>query len=292
MDRKPSGNLKRMLFSLIKITVCVLIGFGVLLLLVQNAMIYHPVSYANGEVDGYIAEAGVVRLPFETGEGSQEAYWIVRGGEADKQEEVPDVVWLVFSGNAAQALNWVDFLELYRGARAGFLLVDYPGYGACEGSPSPGAILESTKAAVVALSSHLDCDEDAVLRPRLAVLGQSLGGAAGLQAATHYEIRRIVLVAPFTTMVDMARTTVGSLYCQLVRHRWDNVARLAELTETTPDVRVSILHGLDDRIIPVTMSRSLVSMFPDTIELEELPGLGHNDINYGAADRILSLVAK
>lgn len=283
--------LKRMLFSLIKITLAVFVGCGILVVLLQNRVIYHPTAYAEGEVDGHVAEAGVVRLPYATEGGRQEAYWIIRGG-ADVQVPLPDRVWLVFSGNAAQALDWVDFLDLYRGPQAGFLLIDYPGYGVCEGKPSPAAILESATGAVAALGRHLECDETRDLRPRLAVLGQSLGAAAGLQAAVHFGIKRVVLISPFTTLVELARRTVGPVYSRLIRHRWDNAASLAGLLRDGSDVRVSILHGAEDQLIPPSMSQRLAEQYPGRIALELLPGLGHNDINYGASERIVASLAR
>jgi len=248
-------QLRRVSLYIIKIAFAVIVGFAVLLVLLQNFLIYHPVAYEDGEIEAYGRSSGVQSLPFITGEGQQEAYWIVRGGAAGVERPVfPERVWLVFSGNAALALDWVDFLFLYRGP--------------------------------------LKCDESTALRPRLAVLGQSLGAAAGLQAAVHYNANRVVLVAPFTSMLDMARRTAGPLHCHLLRHRWDNVARMKELVHSVKSPRVSIFHGIDDTIIPVTMSQALAEPYPSFVDLKELPGLGHNDITYGASEIIIEALGK
>ncbi|MCB1098325.1 MAG: alpha/beta hydrolase [Verrucomicrobiae bacterium] len=288
---KPRKSLlRRMISSIITIILGVIVGFGVLIFFLQNSMIYHGAPYEPGEVEAYESSSRVVRLPFETDQGKQEAYFIVRGQQLENANPIPDRIWLVFGGNASLALDWVDFLALYRGSSAGFLLIDYPGYGNCAGDPSPSSILESTKGAVAALGQHLNWSE-VQLSSRFSVLGQSLGAAAGLQAATFYKVHRVVLVSPFTRMLDMARRTTGPLHCHLLRHRWDNIARLEEMAQFTPLPRVSIIHGSDDQVVPVGMGRALGERFRNFVDFTEIAGFGHNDISYGASEDILDAVA-
>ena len=83
---------------------------------------------------------------------------------------------------------------------------------------------------------------------------------------------------------------VTPVYAPLVRHRWDNIARLKALRDLG-GVRIAALHGVQDSDIPVSMSRELAQLFPEMIALEELPGWGHNDVFYGASDTILQKVA-
>jgi uncharacterized protein len=288
--KRQRSLLSRVILLVFKIGLGVVIGFGILIYFLQDSMIYLGVPYEPGEVDENVSKFQVVRLPFESDQGRQEAYWLVRGQAIDDVPPIPDRVWLVFGGNAAQALGWGDFFALYRGSPAGFLLMDYPGYGACEGKPSPATILDSTQRAVTSLCQHLSCSEEQ-LRPRLAVFGQSLGAAAGLQAATYYKISRVVLISPFTRMLDMARRTAGPLHCHLLRHRWDNVARLEEMEQFAPPPHVSIIHGTEDEIVPVEMGRELGERFRKFVDFTELPGLGHNDITYSASEEILDAIA-
>ena len=292
--------LVRMILWCLKIAIAVGVGFGLLIFFVQSSMIYYPTLYAPGEVERFADNSVVVPIRFATSEGQQEAYWFT-ADEVDAaslpQPALPNRIWLVFSGNASRALDWVDVLEPYQGRSAGFLLIDYPGYGASAGSPSPGSTLEATTGAVAALASQFQWDETKLVRPRLAMLGQSLGAAAALQAATHYDSNRLVLISPFTSMLAMARRTVGPVYCHVLRHRWDNIARLEELAEqvdspSSPAPHITVFHGDADRIIPIEMSRTLAAEFPKFVSLVELPGLSHNDITWdtsGAAPIIEEL---
>jgi uncharacterized protein len=128
---------------------------------------------------------------------------------------------------------------------------------------------------VQALAAHLRLPL-AELHRRSAALGHSLGAAAALQYAARHPLQRLVLISPFTTMRAMARRTAGWPLCEVLTHRFDNRARLAELAAGfLPPT--TIVHGDADGLIPLEMSRSLVAEFPGVI-LRVIPGAGHNDV--------------
>ena len=110
------------------------------------------------------------------------------------------------------------------------------------------------------------------------MLGHSLGAAVGLRAAVRHQIDTVVALAPFTTMKEMAARTVGGLYSNVLRHRFDNVAALRALEEGNPDAEVTIMSGSDDRMIPPSMGRRLAEQFPGIAEFHPLDGVGHNNI--------------
>src|SRR5690606_8547888 len=87
--------------------------------------------------------------------------------------------------------------------------------------------------------------------PSLGVVGHSLGAAAALQFAAEHPVDRVVVVAPFTSTMDMARRMVGPIFAHLLHHRFDNRARLRELAARETPPRVLLLHGDNDPVIPV-----------------------------------------
>ena len=238
------------------------------LLSCQSSMIYHPRTYDASDLDRLSFLQGK-RLEFETASGSQTAYFI------PAQQPTPEgPIWIVFSGNAATALDWTRIAPRWD-ARFAYLLVDYPGYGECSGSPTPTTIAESASGAFIRLAGHLETDSDD-LRHRCFVLGQSLGCAAALQTAATQRLRGAVLISPFTTMTEMARGVVGWPLCLLNRHRYDNRRHLRELVEQGGVV--TIFHGDADDLIPISMSRELAAIDPKSIRFVPVAGAGHNDI--------------
>jgi pimeloyl-ACP methyl ester carboxylesterase len=77
--------------------------------------------------------------------------------------------------------------------------------------------------------------------------------------------------------MEMSRELTGLPLGFLVLHRFDNAARLAELAKRGPG-KVIILHGTDDEVIPVAMSRSLAAGQQEIVRLREIPGGRHNTI--------------
>lgn len=239
----------------------------------QSRMIYFPRAYEAADL-AELAGHGGVRLAFATNQGNQTAFYLPPD-ESGEPGSLPRRIWLCFGGNGALALEWLALRDSWPGEDA-FLLIDYPGYGLCEGSPSPATITQSIRGAVDAMEKHLNTDADTA-RPRLAVLGHSIGCAAALIAANELKVNHAVLVSPFTSMTEMGRRMFGRPLCLLNRHRFDNRRQLQAMLER-PQARITLFHGLDDEIIPIGMSRELAGLDKTRIQFHEVKDAGHNDI--------------
>jgi pimeloyl-ACP methyl ester carboxylesterase len=201
----------------------------------------------------------------------------------------PQKLWLVFGGNGDLALRWDELIAPSATHGVGFLLVEYPGYGARAGTPSPESLLSGTEATLQALAQRLGVSTSE-LSSRSSVLGYSLGSAAALQYSALHPVRRIILFAPFTSMLDMARRVVGSPLCYLLTHRYDNVAALRAIqAKGLPPL--TILHGAEDSLIPPRMGQALARVAPGS-HFELVPGAEHGDVTDVAAPRLRSLLAE
>jgi pimeloyl-ACP methyl ester carboxylesterase len=254
----------------IKAACRVMLGVCVFLAACQSRLMYFPAPCRAEHRDALRAANGTA-LPFTTSQGKQTAFYIPPR-DASAAEGAP--IWVCCAGNGSLALDWLYFTPEWS-PRFAYLLVDYPGYGDCEGSSRPDRIRENVLGAVTALSAHLKVPGQA-LKPRLRGLGHSLGSAAILMAATDLGMRQLVLIAPFTTMTDMARQVVGWPLCHLNHHRYDNRRNLARFVEAGG--RARIFHGSDDEVIPVTMGRELAANHPGAVSFAEVAGAMHNDI--------------
>jgi pimeloyl-ACP methyl ester carboxylesterase len=247
----------------------------------QEQLIYPAPHYTQSELEGL--PPGLVALRDPADATSVLGFYRppIAGGE-------PRRLWLAFGGNGDLALRWDGVLAPAATDGTGFLLVEYPGYGARAGRPSPEALLSGSEATLAALARHLGLGV-AELQARCAVLGYSIGSAIALEYAARHPVQRIVLVSPFTTMLDMARLSVGSPLCYLLRHRYDNVASLARIrARGLPPL--TILHGERDSLIPPAMGRALAASAPGS-HFELVPGAEHGDVIERARLRLQVLVA-
>lgn len=245
-----------------------LVGLGSLVVLFQERFIYFPVRYSTAQLE-QARTLGAQEIRFRTSQGSQVAFF------CQASETVPQRLWLVFGGNGDVALGWLGLVRSASGSRTAFLLIDYPGYGACEGRPNPETILENSERAFQALLGQKCWTLTA---HTLCVLGHSLGGAAALQFAAKHAVRKILVASTFTTMDDMVRAQIHIPLGCLLRHRFDNIVALKTILAQKEVPEIDILHGHADNVVPPRMGRALAALDPRRIKFVEVPGAGHNDI--------------
>jgi uncharacterized protein len=136
-----------------------LIGLVFLVIRVQRRFIYFPRRYSVADLEQAKGDR-VQEIRFRTSQGNQLAfYW-----RNSCLESAPRFLWLLFAGNGSVALDWLSLTSRFGDSATGFLLIDYPGYGNCEGSPNPQSILENTEDAFQALlaQKHWEISGDSV----------------------------------------------------------------------------------------------------------------------------------
>lgn len=178
---------------------------------------------------------------------------------------------LVFHGNAGYALHRDYYV-------AGFLaqeqdwdvyLFEYPGYGARPGRPSENEIKASAAAAVKLL---LGADA----RP-LYLVGESLGSgvASYLAAAFPEQVGGLLLVTPFTSLVDVAAHHYSFLPVRsLLRERYDSAEALGHYRGP-----VAFLLAGSDEIVPSELGQRLHDDYVGPRWLQVQAGAGHNSLN-------------
>ncbi len=182
---------------------------------------------------------------------------------------------VVFHGNAGHALYRRYFAAGFLALASGWqvYLFEYPGYGARPGTPSESGIKAAAADAVADLLA-----EDS--RP-LYLLGESLGsGVASYLAGTlGSQIAGLLLVTPFTSLVDVAGHHYGALPARaLLRERYDSSAALNQYRGP-----VAFLVAGKDDIVPAALGRQLYQDYSGPRWLHEQAGAGHNSLDFDPA---------
>jgi uncharacterized protein len=249
-----------------------------LVILFQRRFFYFPRKYFAGEIEA-AEKRGATVLGYDTSQGRQTAFLY----RTPPSGTLLSRLWIVFGGNAMTALDWLDILRECELDAGGFLLVDYPGYGLCPGNPGADSMLEN---AIGGYHALIASKRWIIRRPRLGVLGWSIGAAAGLQFADKFPVQDLVLLAPFTTMEDIVKRFTGIRPGMLLLDRFDNVAALSRVCAQTSPPRVTVIHGEKDSLIPISMGRSLAESLPNVIEFYNIPGASHNGVFWDARELI------
>lgn len=204
----------------------------------------------------------------------------------------PEVVWWMFGGNGSMALDWISMLERSKFPEGhAFVLVEYPGYGRCNGKPHPDTISDSIGDLHVLLSEKWSITDEA-LSQRSRAFGHSLGAAVALSTAAKYNMSEVVAISPFTSMKDMAVRRVGFLSF-LLKHHYDNRASVEMLVSQEVPATLHLFHGTRDSLIPLAMGEELFSIAGDQYaNFHPVKGKGHNDIVYHLEGKLFELMQR
>jgi fermentation-respiration switch protein FrsA (DUF1100 family) len=128
------------------------------------------------------------------------------------------------------------------------VLAEYRGYGRSKGpSPSEDGLYADATAVLDDLAAR------GVGADRVVLWGASLGTGVAVEMARRGRGAALVLVSPYTSIVDMAaRMTPFLPVGLLVGDRFDNAAKAPSLT--LPAV---VVHGMDDEVVPFAMGERI-----------------------------------
>ncbi|HKY63554.1 MAG TPA: alpha/beta hydrolase [bacterium] len=177
-------------------------------------------------------------------------------------------VALYFHGNA-EVVEDLDYVPpFFRRETWLTVLVEFPGYGHCPGVPGESSFYQAGLDAYDYVAKNL-CPGLPVV-----VAAWSLGTPAAMYLAAQRKVAHLFLLSAMTSMVEVAQALypmTPDLYFKDARFEvkgfWDKI-----------QAPVTLIHGDEDEIVPVNMSRELKRHWQDQAELYEIPEGGHNDI--------------
>ncbi|MGF1573704.1 MAG: alpha/beta hydrolase [Sumerlaeia bacterium] len=271
-------SVQSALKKMVQLFLAIVFGFLLVMILLlygcQRKLMYHPQPYRH-EIPRELKDWTVETITFPSENPDQEAYFM-RQKNFSGEESAPKKLWVCFHGNASLALDYahVYFENMESEQDVAFLLIEYPGYGNSAGSPTRKNIIRNSELAYATLLS------DRAWKPEdsaLGVVGFSMGAAVGLEfAAAQYNVREVILFAPFTTILEMANLVVPFPLNYIAIDRFNNTERLKQLIQSNR-TNVTIYHGEADQVIPISMGRELANMHPD-FKFNSKPNVDHNTV--------------
>jgi len=238
---------------LFSVAAAVVIGVPLLMYLVQDKLVFMPQPMSEvrrSQVKQSLP--GVEELFVEAGDGTKLHAWHVKG----------EPLILYFGGNAEE-VSWMLAEAPRRVPGAGWLLVDYRGYGASGGSPSEKAL---------SADGLLWYDHVSKLSQRIFVFGRSLGTGVAVHVAAARPVAGVVAIAPYDNLPAVGQHHYPLLPVGLLlRHRFDSAA-------LAPQIRAPLLCLVAgrDEVIPRARSRALYEAWGGEKRWVELQGAGHN----------------
>lgn len=248
-------------------------GYGLVCLLLwwqQDRFVFPGAGRGERAVDAPGVELLTVRA--ETG---------LRCRLVQKVPPEASAVLAFFVGNGEDLCSAARHVAALSAYGVAVVSAEYPGYGGSEGTPGVASILalaDAVGAHALAMARRLGVP--------FVVAGSSMGSFCAVHVAAAGDAARCLLRAPPTSLVDAAAGPFWWLPVRwLVRHRFDNTAAAALVR-----CPVLIVHGDQDRIVPLALGQRLRSLFAGPAELFVVEGAGHNDLSLTAPGPVAARV--
>ncbi|MEP3429039.1 MAG: alpha/beta fold hydrolase [Roseibium sp.] len=259
-DRRNSA-FKMALRYLVRIGIVIAIAYGMAagyMYLNQRSFVFVPSGILATPEEKGLDDVSVETV--EMADGTSISVWTAEATKPD----APTVLY--FHGNSKNMSSRWDRFQQIIDSGYGLYAPSYRGYAGSGGKPSEAGFVSDA----LEHFDHLKSNGIPVI-----VHGESLGtGVATAVAAERPDARLLVLEAPYTALLDMASASYPWLPVSilmkdpmLTRERIKNIA-----------MPVLILHGTEDRVIPVEHGKRVFEAANDPKELVIIDGIGHSDL--------------
>jgi len=184
------------------------------------------------------------------------------------------VIVLYFHGNGDFLAGLVDRFRDITSDGTGLVALSYRGYAGSSGRPSEQGLLSDAEAAYAFTSARYGAD-------RIVVWGFSLGSGVGVALAADQRIGKLVLEAPYTSIMEVAAGAFPFLPVRwLTRDQFRSDQRMARVTAP-----LLIMHGAHDATIPINLGERLFALAHEPKQLVRFPEGSHNDLgDHGAIE--------
>ena len=181
---------------------------------------------------------------------------------------------LYFHGNGDFLAGLVDRFRDITSDGTGLVALSYRGYAGSSGRPSEQGLLSDAEAAYAFTSARYGAD-------RIVVWGFSLGSGVGVALAADQRIGKLVLEAPYTSIMEVAAGAFPFLPVRwLTRDQFRSDQRMARVTAP-----LLIMHGAHDATIPINLGERLFALAHEPKQLVRFPEGSHNDLgDHGAIE--------
>lgn len=250
------GSLRRRLRLLLATLAALYLVAAGYLFLFQRSYVFHP-SGALAE-PAELGLSGIEVVTLQTKDGTTLTGWY---GEPNPGQ--PTVLY--FHGNSGNLSGRAERFRQIQASGFGVLAVSYRGFASSGGSPSE-AVLFADAVEIFDWLHQRTAD--------IVIYGESLGTGVAAYLAAERPARALVLEAPYTAALDIAGETYPWLPVSLLMR--DPFLTREHIQRV--DEPVLIVHGTQDRVIPVEHGQRLYEAAQDPKQIAIIDGGGHGDL--------------
>ena len=264
----------RIVILFLRATGVAYVALFALLYLLQHKLLYHidPVRTAPAAA----GLANVREVEIHAADGVRLIAW-----HAPARAGQPTLLYFHGQGGSLKART--RRFERFMAEGWGVYMMTWRGYGGSTGAPSEVHNVADARVAYEALRKAGVGPLDIVL------YGESLGTGVAVQLAASADAAGLILDAPFTSTVDVAADRYPMFPVRLAMRDTYPSSQFIKSVR----MPILILHGEQDRIIPVRYGKTLFAEANEPKQLALFPSGNHTDLYYhGALDTVRAFLAR
>jgi uncharacterized protein len=183
-------------------------------------------------------------------------------------------VVIFFHGNGDSLAGLALHFRAITSDGTGLVALSYRGYAGSSGRPSEQGLLQDAAAAYAFAATRYGAE-------RIVLWGFSLGSGVAVALAAEQPAGKLILEAPFTSIVDLAASLLRIFPVRwLIKDQFHSDQRIARVTAP-----LLIMHGAQDLTIPLGHGERLFALANQPKQFVRFPEAGHNDLaEYGAIE--------
>ena len=233
-----------------------------------DRLVFFPMRYPQGNW-GLQARVGAADIWLTTADKVRIHGWWFANRRAQ-------LTTLFLHGNAGNVTHRIDHALAIVQAGSSVLVLDYRGYGKSSGVPSERGLYLDADAAYSWLTAS------GFAAGRVLLHGESLGTAVATELATKRSCAALILESPFTSLAEMANTSVPLIGGAFIRG-FDTRTRIKKLR-----VPILVIHGDADEIVPMSQGKMVLAAANEPKAFWPVHGAGHNDLLEKAGDEYVA----
>ncbi len=259
-SRELTEVIVRMVWNILGILAAAYAALLIGVFLFQSRLVYFPEIGRESSATPRDAGLEYEEVRLNTGDGESLHAWFVPAPQSRGTV-------LLFHGNAGNISHRLEYLSMLHRLGYSSFIFDYRGYGKSSGSPSEQGTYRDAEAAWRYLTVTRNIEPR-----RIALLGESLGGAVAAWLASRQQPGALVLASVFTSVPDMGAEVYPFLPVRLLS-RFDYNTRAYLKNVEAP---VLIAHSREDDIVLYRHGQALFEAACEPKAFLEMRG-GHND---------------
>jgi len=182
--------------------------------------------------------------------------------------EEGEAVVLYFHGNGSSVYDGRFIYQHLIDQGFGILGAEYPGYPGASGQFSQAGLVDA------ALAQYDFVRSKGVGSEKIYLYGTSLGTGVAAQLSAHRDVSKIVMEAPFNSMLDMVKIRMRFFsFRPMIKDKYESDQALKDKS-----IPLLWLHGTHDRVIPISQGRKLYEGYSGPKQKHIIKGGTHNDI--------------